>query len=266
MNDTTPPEILKAPAELEVDTGATIIWRAGVEASDDSGKFELSLDTAGANLDVPGVYTVEIVAKDEAGNETRRKVKLTVHDGSVTEDMLMDVIKKREKDLGVTNKMSAEEKVYAVFRYVYDNMKYSNTSSHIDWRQEAYVALDGGFKGDCFTYCATSYALLKYLGFDVLIVERAESAKIEGTGTHFWVLVNIGTAEAPRWYHFDATPQRSPFNQATYLMTDAQIEAYTKWRNDDYKLENYYTYDVEKFPEVSKWQMVTLEIPSKYFD
>ena len=63
MNDTTPPEILKAPAELEVDTGATIIWRAGVEASDDSGKFELSLDTAGANLDVPGVYTVEIVAK-----------------------------------------------------------------------------------------------------------------------------------------------------------------------------------------------------------
>lgn len=266
MSDTKAPEILKAPDVLEVDTGATIIWRASVEATDDSGKVELDLDTTGADLNTPGVYTVEIVARDDAGNETRRKVKLTVHDGSITESMLFDVIKKIEKDLLITSKMNAEEKVYSVFRYVYDNMKYSNTSAHIDWKQEAYVTLNGGFTGDCFTYCATSYAILKYLGFDVHIVERAESAKIEGTGTHFWVLVNIGSEAEPKWYHFDATPQRSPYNLATYLMTDAQLEAYTKWRNDTYKLENYYTYDVEKFPEVSKWQMVSLEIPAKYFD
>lgn len=266
MSDTKAPEILKAPDALEVDTGATIIWRASVEATDDSGKVQLDLDTTGADLDTPGVYTVEIVARDDAGNETRRKVKLTVHDGSITESMLFDVIKKIEKDLLITSKMNAEEKVYSVFRYVYDNMKYSNTSAHIDWKQEAYVTLNGGFTGDCFTYCATSYAILKYLGFDVHIVERAESAKIEGTGTHFWVLVNIGSEAEPKWYHFDATPQRSPYNLATYLMTNAQLEAYTKWRNDTYKLENYYTYDVEKFPEVSKWQMVSLEIPAKYFD
>ena len=266
MSDTKAPEILKAPDALEVDTGATIIWRASVEATDDSGKVQLDLDTTGADLDTPGVYTVEIVARDDAGNETRRKVKLTVHDGSITESMLFDVIKKIEKDLLITSKMNAEEKVYSVFRYVYDNMKYSNTSAHIDWKREAYVTLNGGFTGDCFTYCATSYAILKYLGFDVHIVERAESAKIEGTGTHFWVLVNIGSEAEPKWYHFDATPQRSPYNLATYLMTDAQLEAYTKWRNDTYKLENYYTYDVEKFPEVSKWQKVSLEIPAKYFD
>lgn len=266
MSDTKAPEILKAPDALEVDTGATIIWRASVEATDDSGKVELDLDTTGADLNTPGVYTVEIVARDDAGNETRRKVKLTVHDGSITESMLFDVIRKIEKDLLITSKMNAEEKVYSVFRYVYDNMKYSNTSAHIDWKQEAYVTLNGGFTGDCFTYCATSYAILKYLGFDVRIVERAESAKIEGTGTHFWVLVNIGSEAEPKWYHFDATPQRSPYNLATYLMTNAQLEAYTKWRNDTYKLENYYTYDVEKFPEVSKWQMVSLEIPAKYFD
>jgi len=265
-NDTSAPEILKVPEELEVDTGATIIWRAGVEVYDDSGKVDLSLDTTGANLDVPGIYTVEIVARDDAGNETRRKVKLTVHDGSITEEMLFDVIKKNEKSLRITEKMTAEEKVYAVFRYVYDNMKYSNSSSHIDWKKEAYTALSGGFSGDCFTYCASSYAIFKYLGFDVHIVERSESAKIEGTGTHFWVLINIGTAEAPQWYHFDATPQRAPFNLATYLMTDAQLSAYTKWRNEVYKLENYYTYDVEKYPEVSKWQKVSLEIPAKYFD
>ena len=266
LNDSVAPQILKAPDALEVDTGAAIIWRASVEATDDSGEVELSLDASEANLNVPGKYTVYIVAKDPAGNETRKKVTLTVHDGSVTEQMLNDAIKNIEKDLLITSKMNAEEKVYAVFRYVYDSMKYSNTSKHIDWRQEAYTALSGSFTGDCFTYCATSYAILGYLGFDVKIVERAESAKVEGTGTHFWVLINIGTEESPKWYHFDATPQRGPYNLATYLMTNAQLEAYTKWRNDTYKLENYYTYDVDKFPEVSKWQMVSLEIPAKYFE
>lgn len=264
-SDTEPPVIVTAPDSLEADAGGTVIWRAGVEATDDSGQVELSLDPSGADLDVPGKYTVYIVAKDGAGNEARRAVTLTVHDASVTEDMLNATIAKIEKNLKITSKMSAEEKCYAVFRFVYDNMKYSNTSKHIDWRKEAYEALNGAYTGDCFTYCAVSYSILRYLGFDAHIVERAESAKIEGTGTHFWVLVNIGSQASPEWYHFDATPQRSPYNLATYLMTNSQIEAYTRWRNADYKLENYYTYDVEKYPEVSKRPLVNLEIPSEYF-
>ncbi len=266
LNDTEAPVILKAPAELEVDTGKSVIWRASVEATDDSGEVELTLDTSRAELNVPGVYTVEIVARDAAGNETRQAVKLTVNDGSVTEEMLRDAIKNIEKDLLITSGMSKEEEIYAVFRYVMDNMKYSNTSTHIDPRHEAYVALSGGMTGDCFTYAAASYALLDYLGYDVYLIERAESAKVEGTGTHFWVLVNIGSEDAPQWYHFDATPQRFPYNLATYLMTNSQIEAYTRWRNDTYKVENYYTYDVDKYPEVSKWQMSNLQIPSQYFE
>jgi hypothetical protein len=264
-NDTEAPVIVTAPDSLESDAGGTIIWRAGVEATDDSGQVELSLDHAAANLDVPGKYTVYIVAKDGAGNETRRAVTLTVHDAGVTEDILNATIAKIEKDLLITSRMNSEEKVYAVFRYVYDTMKYSNTSKHIDWRKEAYEALSGAYTGDCFTYCAVSYAILRYLGFDAHIVERAESAKIEGTGTHFWVLINIGTESNPMWYHFDATPQKAPYNLATYLMTDVQLEAYTKWRNDTNRLENYYTYDKEKFPAVSTWQRVSLEIPAQYF-
>lgn len=264
-SDTEAPVIVTAPDSLEADAGGTVIWRAGVEATDDSGQVELSLDASGATLDVPGKYTVYIVAKDGAGNEARRAVTLTVHDASVTEDMLNATIAKIEKNLLITSKMNAEEKVYAVFRFVYDTMDYSNTSKHIDWRKEAYEALSGAYTGDCFTYCAVSYAILRYLGYDAHIIERAESAKIEGTGTHFWVLVNIGSASDPAWYHFDATPQRSPYNLATYLMTNSQLEAYTRWRNADYKLENYYTYDVEKYPEVSKRPLVNLEIPSEYF-
>ena len=265
LNDTVPPVIVSAPDKLDIDAGDTVIWRASVEATDDSGSVELTLDTTGADLNTVGVYTVYIVATDRAGNQTRKEVKLTVHDASVTEEMLNTAISRLEKEVAITAKMSAEEKVYAVFRFVYDSMKYSNTSKHIDWRSEAYEALSGGLTGDCFTYCAASYALLRYYGFDAHIVERADSAKIEGTGTHFWVMVNIGSADAPEWYHFDATPQRAPFNLATYLMTNAQLEAFTKWRNEVYKLENYYTYDVDRFPAVSQKPLVNLEIPSKYF-
>ncbi len=265
LNDNVAPVITKCPEALELDTGSTLLWRASVEATDDSGEVELSIDTSAAKLDVPGVYTVEIVARDAAGNETRRQVKLTVNDGSITIEMLRDLIAGLEKNLLIKSTMTNEEKVYAVFRFVYDSMKYSNTSSHIDWKSEAYHALSGAFNGDCFTYCAASYAILGYLGFEVHIVERAEFAKIEGTGTHFWVLVNIGTEGNPQWYHFDATPQRAPYNLATYLMTDAQLEAYTKWRNDTYKLENYYTYDKAKFPAVATWQRTSLEIPAEYF-
>ncbi len=264
LNDKVAPEITKYPESLEVDTGANVLWRAAVEATDDSGEVELSLDVSAADLNVPGIYTVDIVARDAAGNETRRSVRLIVNDGSITDEMLRDVIAGLEKNLLIKSTMTNEEKVYAVFRFVYDSMKYSNTSSHIDWKSEAYHALSGAFNGDCFTYCAASYAIFRYLGFDVRIVERAESAKIEGTGTHFWVLVNIGTEGNPQWYHFDATPQRSPYNLATYLMTDAQLEAYTRWRNAE-KLENYYTYDKEKYPAVATWQRVSLEIPAQYF-
>lgn len=265
LNDTTPPVFVKAPDSLEVDTGKTIIWRAAVEATDDNGTPELSLDTTGADLNVPGVYTVYIVATDRAGNQAKKAVKLNVNDGSITDDMLADAIDKLDKELGITSNMTVEEKIYAVFRFAYDNIKYSNTSKHVDWRKEAYECLSGALRGDCFTYCASSYAILRHIGFDAYIVERADSAKVEGTGTHFWVMVNIGTAENPKWYHFDATPQRAPFILATYLMTNAQIDALTRWRNEEYKLENYYTYDVDLFPKASEQPLVNLEIPAKYF-
>ncbi len=264
VNDTEAPVIEKAPSELTVDTGSAIAWRASVKASDNSGEFELFLDTSKANLNLPGVYTVEIVARDAAGNEARHPVKLTVNDGSVTDEMLHNVIKSIEKDIGLTPDMDQEYRMYYVFRYVYDSIKYTSTSSHHDWRHEAYATLSGGFAGDCFTYASVSYAILDYLGYEVHLIERAESAKVEGTGTHFWVMVNIGTKSAPEWYHFDATPQAAPYNLPTYLMTNAQLEAFTRWRNSN-KLDNFYVYDKEKYPTVSTIIMVDLAIPPEFF-
>ncbi|MGM9643019.1 MAG: transglutaminase domain-containing protein [Eubacteriales bacterium] len=264
--DTEAPVISKAPEELEVDTGKPIIWRALVEASDNSGSFELFLDISGADLDLPGKYTVEIVARDAAGNETRRSVKLTVNDGFITDAMLAQVIKSLEADIGITPEMTVIEKIYQVYIYTKSSIHYVGTSPHTDWRHEAYATLSGGFSGDCFTYAAVSYAILDYLGFDVHLIERAESAKIEGTGTHFWLLVNIGTESSPAWYHFDSTPQAAPYHTVnTYLMTDAQIDAFTRWRNSN-KLVNYYVYDKEKYPAVCTDTIEDLtDIPPEFY-
>lgn len=265
--DTEAPVITKAPSELAVEVDKPIIWRSSVEASDNSGNFELFLDTSGANLDYPGVYTVRIVARDAAGNEAVRLVKLTVKEKAITDEMLAEVIKGIENDIGVTPEMTAVEKIYQVYIYAKSSIGYVGTSSHKDWRREAYATLSGGFSGDCFTYASVSYAILDYLGFDVHLVERAESAKIEGTGTHFWLIVNIGTERSPAWYHFDSTPQAAPYHTVnTYLMTDAQVDAFTNWRNSN-KLVNYYVYDKSKFPTIATTPIENItQIPPQFYN
>ena len=108
------------------------------------------------------------------------------------------------------------------------------------------------------------------------IVERSPEYQALAGGTHFWVLVNIGTAAMPSWYHFDATPQRMPFRfadpaaplaQISYLMTDAQIRAYTAWRDD--KSGNaavyYYACDFSKYPESDSNVIVKGNIPDEYY-
>jgi hypothetical protein len=263
--DTEAPVFTKFPNSLEADAGATaILWRGKVEATDNSGSVDIYLDSSSADLNNPGKYIVNIVAEDKAGNKTEKSVTLIVKDTSVTDEMLNSVIDDIIENY-VDKEATPSQQVYNVYAYIYENLKYANTAAHDDWRREAYKALTTNFTGDCFTHCAVGYALLDRLGFDVLLVERADQYKIEGTGTHFWVMVNIGTEEHPQWYHFDATPQRAPFHLQTYLMTDAQLRAFTKWRNEEAVLENYYSHDTSLYPASATKILVDLEIPAKYF-
>ena len=53
--------------------------------------------------------------------------------------------------------------------------------------------------------------------------------------THYWNLVNIGENGEDRWYHFDATVMREEYKINSCLLTDAQVEAYSKMRPYFYK-------------------------------
>ena len=43
------------------------------------------------------------------------------------------------------------------------------------------------------------------------------------------------------WYHFDTCPNKD--KMATFMLTDAEVEAYTKKRGN-----NYYTFDKSLYP------------------
>ena len=78
--------------------------------------------------------------------------------------------------------------------------------------------------GDCFTFYATTYALLQKIDCQVLSVER-----LNGRTQHFWCLVNLGTG----WYHFDAC-NVGPEHLRCFMKTSEELVKYSVqyWRFD----------------------------------
>ena len=254
------------PTELEADIDTAIIWRAMVSAEDNSGMVEVSLDTTGIDLTKPGMYTAYFVAKDSVGNETRQEVSLTLHDNSVTKEMMDQLCADIISEI-LTDDMTTQKKVYEIYKYVRSKVSYTNAGVHDDIRREAYLGLTSRHSGDCFTYCAASQELLSYLGLESQIVIRRPDLVPESGSNHFWLLVNFGTAEEPLWYHYDATPIRKPFNRVTYMMTDAQLIAYTNYRaGSSPKKLHYYTFDTSLHPASATEIKVDLDLDSKYYE
>ena len=263
--DDEAPKFLSYPAQLDADINNTIIWRAMVSAEDNSGMVDISLDTADADLAKAGTYTAYFVARDSVGNETRQEVRLVLHDNSVTKEM-MDQLCEVIVDEIITDDMTTQEVLYAVAKYVKNAILYTGEGAHDDVRREAYLGLGSRRNGDCFTFMAASHELLTYLGYDVQIVKRMPQYVPE-SGNHFWLLVNCGTEEEPLWYHHDSSPHSKPFNQETYMMTDAQVKAYTNNRNNSSSKKHYYSFDTSLHPAsateiVVEWD----DIDSKYYE
>ena len=267
LNDKTPPVITLVKNNLDINSGdVAILWSNAVYATDESGECELYLDSSRVNKNLPGVYNAYFVARDPCGNESRQAITVTVHDNAVSEDLLNSLLDQIIASI-ITPGMSNEQKALEVFKYIQSSVSYTNDGSHDDWRREAYYGLNIRHSGDCFTYMAAAYALFTRMGIDSLIVERAPEYQVLAGGTHFWCMINIGTTANPAWYHFDATPQRSPYRMNSYLLTDAQINAHTKWRNATMtKKEYYYGYEASQYPASATVTKIKLNIPSKYYD
>lgn len=236
--DTTAPVI--EVGEIHVNVGDGIAWKKQATVTDNSdGKIDIKVDSSAVNTSVAGTYTVTYTATDESGNSSSATATVIVGTMDVTEDMLYTEIDKVIAQI-ITDGMNTEAKVRAIYAYVQDSINYASTTETDDFVYAAYMALFSSGTGDCYSYFAASKAFFERLGIENIDMKRAEGG---APGNHFWNLVNIGTKDAPKWYHYDANPISGQYSVSGCLLTDAQVAAYDAWCGQGYR-----KYDASKVP------------------
>lgn len=247
--DTTAPVI--EVGEIRVNIGDGIAWKKQATVTDNSdGKVDIKVDSSAVNTSVAGTYTVTYTATDESGNSSTATATVVVGTKEVTEDMLYAEIDKVIAQI-IKPEMNTEAKVRVIYSYVQDSINYASTAKTDDFVYAAYMSLFSSGTGDCYSYFAASKAFFERLGIENIDMKRAEGG---AAGEHYWNLVNIGTKDAPKWYHYDANPVSGQYSVSGCLLTDAQVEAYDAWRGEGYR-----KYDKSGIP-ASAGEIIT-EIP-----
>ena len=69
----------------------------------------------------------------------------------------------------------------------------------------------------------------------------------------------VGTAEEPRWYHFDCTHLNATYSHSGCLLTDQQLKAFNRFR------AGFYAYDSSKYPATDKTIITRTPDLEKYY-
>ena len=248
--------VFKHVPELSAYVGEAIAYRKGLVVEDNcGGDVAISVDSSAVDPNTPGDYTVSFTATDASGNVSWASTVIHVYENQITEEewnAKIDVI------IGqiITPDMDKEAQLRAVYSYVYDHIAYTSDSDKSDWIRAAHDALFMTGSGDCFNYFAAAIAFCRRLGIDYREIERTPGA---ADGTHFWIMVNIGSAEEPRWYHFDCTHLRASYSHSGCLLTDQQIKAFNRVR------AGFYAYDSASYPATDKKIITPTPDLEKYY-
>lgn len=243
IRDTQAPVFEKVP-ELSAFIGEAIAYRKGLVVVDNCGGATQSgvtvdVDSSLVNPNLAGDYPVIFTATDASGNTSTAETVIHIYDNRITQEMLMEKVDSLMAQI-TTEGMTTEEKLRAAHAYIQKNISYTADSDKSDWVRAAYDGLFGSMSGDCFNYFAAAKAVLIHLGLDYKEFERTPGV---AEGTHFWLMVNIGTADAPRWYHYDATRLLNSYDADGCLITDKQLFAYNR-----YIKQTFYAYDRNAYP------------------
>lgn len=247
VEDTTPPTI-NGLRDLVAYLDGTISYFSGVTATDncDAG-VTLTVDTKNVNLKELGVYDVIYRATDAAGNVTEIRRTLSVYEREITEEMLYDLLDPVLENM-IRDGMSTKQKLRAIYDYVYENVAYVSTSDKSSWVRAAYNGLIDR-SGDCFTYFALAKAMMERVGIENMDIERDPSVVAMVNERHYWSLVNIGTADEPKWYHLDTCHLNDITPPWGFLMTDDQLILYSNQRQNADGISGYfYVYDTTAYP------------------
>lgn len=220
--DTAPP-VIYAARDRYCYVGEAVAYFKEVFAEDNADpEPTIEVDKSKVDAKTAGTYDVTYTATDHEGNKSSVTVKYTFIEKKISDEQLDEQLNKVLGEI-LTDGMTVPEQAYAIFEYCYDNIIYTGTSDKTDWKSEAYRGLTE-HQGDCFTFYATSYALLQKIDCQVLSVER-----LNGKTQHFWCLVNLGSG----WYHFD-TCNVGPEHLKCFMKTSEELVKYSVqyWRFD----------------------------------
>ena len=261
--DRTPPVIkLREGDAIYMYVGENALLKSAVTVIDDSG-YTLDVEQNGLNKDKPGTYTIRYIAKDTAGNTSTLDVKVIVTKQEYAYSALMSLVAKKAEQLGITDKMTKQQQVFAIYKYVNSPDKSAPNANIVfvdesnipaidrnnwetDWVEEAARTLQSG-EGDCYSYYAVSKAFFEYFGIENKGIRR-DDARSEMSGTHFWSMVNIGSTDNPRWYFYDGTRLAGKFpddSKDGCLRTYEELMAYVPNNGQN----GFYVFDASAFPK-----------------
>ncbi len=238
IEDHTAPTFVTV-SELSAYLGEPIAYKKGLVVTDDcGGEVDIAVDSSAVDPSKVGDYPVFYTATDASGNVSHAETVIHIYENQITEDQLNARIDEVIATI-ITPGMTKEQQLRAVYRYVYDHIAYIPDSNKDDWVRAAYDGLFVSGAGDCYNYFAASIAFCRRLGIDYREIQRTPGA---ADGTHYWIMVNIGTAEEPRWYHFDCT-HIAVYGHSSCLLTDRQIRAFNRLR------AGFYAYNASAYPQ-----------------
>ncbi len=256
INDTQPP-VIEGAQDLIVYIGEGVAYRAGITLRDNcGGEIALAVDNSQVDTGKEGKYPVTYYATDAIGNISMAVITVHVYEQKITEEMLYAEIDPLITELGLVG-ISRAEQARRIYNFVNTSsgIAYVDTSDKASWVRAAYFALMKR-EGDCFSYFALSKAFFERLGIPNLDVQRLPGFTAD---THYWSMINIGTADAPQWYHYDATRLRNVYYPG-YLLTDRQVQAFSKFR------QYFYLYDTTLYPPTSTVEMINRPDLEPYYD
>ncbi len=226
--DNVPP-IVTGLRDRSALCGEGVVLRDGVAASDNClGEVSLTVDASAIDHTREGVYEVQYIVTDRAGNTATYSSPVYIYAAAVTEAQLMEEIDALLARMLSPN-MSREDICRSIYASVQASLYYIADTDKSDWVRAAYTSLFVSGNGDCFSYFAATKALLQGAGIPYREIKRSEGYTED---THYWLIVNIAEdGEAPRWYYFDTTELRQDdYNHSGCLLTAEQVWAYNRVR------------------------------------
>ncbi len=254
VEDNTAPRFETVP-ELSAYMGEAIAYKRGMVVTDDcDGEVSIEVDASSVNPNAVGDYPVRYTATDASGNVAHAETVIHIYENQVSEEQLNARIDEVLTTI-IQADMTREQQLRAVYQYVYDHIAYIPDSDKSDWIRAAYDGLFMAGAGDCYNYFAASVAFCRRLGIEYREIQRTPGA---ADGTHYWILVNIGTSEEPRWYHFDCT-HIAVYGHSGCLLTDRQIKAFNRLR------VGFYAYDSAQYPKSDDAIITSTPHLNKYY-